>query len=64
MRRLMLDELRRLRWEDVPEPTLQNGRQALVSPVALATCDLDPAILSGDFPMSGPFAFGHEGVCE
>ncbi|MFC9626136.1 alcohol dehydrogenase catalytic domain-containing protein [Streptomyces sp. NPDC056930] len=64
MRRLILDKLKRLRWEDAPEPTLQNGRQALVSPVALATCDLDPAILSGDFPMSGPFAFGHEGVCE
>ncbi|MFF0633666.1 zinc-binding dehydrogenase [Nocardia sp. NPDC004151] len=64
MRRLMLDGPGRLRWEDCPEPTLDHPDQALVRPVALATCDLDPAVLRGGFPLPGPFPFGHEGVAE
>jgi len=32
--------------------------------VAVATCDLDVAVLSGCFPLPGPYPFGHEGVIE
>lgn len=64
MRRLMLDGPRSLRWEDCPEPVIEQPWQALIRPVALATCDLDPAVLRGAFPLPGPFPFGHEGVAE
>ncbi|MFI1912756.1 zinc-binding dehydrogenase [Nocardia sp. NPDC020380] len=64
MKRLMLDGPGALRWEDTPEPTLDTPAQALVRPVALATCDLDPAVLQGRFPLAGPYPFGHEGVAE
>ena len=37
---------------------------ALVRPIAVATCDLDIALLHGDAPLPGPFAFGHELVAE
>ena len=37
---------------------------ALVRPLAVATCDLDAAMVSGAAPLPGPFAFGHEFVAE
>ncbi|MFB8002526.1 zinc-binding dehydrogenase [Nocardia sp. NPDC056000] len=64
MQRLMLDGPGALRWEDCPEPVLDSPDQALVRPIALATCDIDPAVLQGRFPLPGPYAFGHEGVAE
>lgn len=51
-------------WEDVPEPQLTEPGQALVRPVAVATCDLDIGVLRGNFPLAGPYPFGHEGVAE
>ena len=33
-------------------------------PVAVATCDLDTALIAGRTPYKGPFAFGHECVAE
>ena len=33
-------------------------------PLAVATCDLDRALVLGAIPYQGPFAFGHEGVAE
>ncbi|WP_369639191.1 alcohol dehydrogenase catalytic domain-containing protein, partial [Nocardia sp. JMUB6875] len=38
--------------------------QALVRPIAVATCDIDPAVIQGRFPLQGPYPFGHEGVAE
>lgn len=64
MRRLMLDGPGALRWEEHPEPGLTGPGQALVRPVAVATCDIDPAVLNGVFPLGGPYPFGHEGVAE
>ena len=37
---------------------------ALVRPIAVARCDLDPAIAVGLYPMPGSFAMGHEMVGE
>ena len=54
----------KLVWEDVPAPELSSGDDALVRPVAVATCDLDAAVMSGRTPLPGPFAFGHEFVAE
>ncbi|WP_405493850.1 zinc-binding dehydrogenase [Nocardia sp. NBC_00511] len=64
MKRLVLDGPSALRWEECAEPVLDAPGQALVRPVALATCDIDPAVLRGRFPLPGPFPFGHEGVAE
>jgi alcohol dehydrogenase len=43
---------------------LLDERDALVRPVAVARCDLDPAIAMGLYPMPAPFAMGHEMVGE
>ena len=54
----------RLVWDDVPAPELSTGSDALVRPVAVATCDLDAAVMTGRAPLPGPFAFGHEFVAD
>ncbi|MBL1076516.1 alcohol dehydrogenase catalytic domain-containing protein [Nocardia sp. 2] len=64
MQRLMLDGPGALRWEQAPEPAIESNDQAVVRPIALATCDIDPAVLHGRFPLPGPYPFGHEGVAE
>src|SRR3984957_11604848 len=58
MQRLMLIGPGQVRWEDAPEPELAGPGGALVRPVAVATCDLDVAVLAGRYP------FGHEAVAE
>jgi len=51
-------------WHDVPEPSLEGDDDALVRPIAVATCDLDTGIVQGIAPLPGPFAFGHEFVAD
>jgi alcohol dehydrogenase len=53
-----------LAWEDVETPRILDPRDALVRPLAVARCDLDPAIAIGLYPMSAPFVMGHEMVGE
>lgn len=53
-----------LEWWDVPAPSLQHPAQAIVRPIAVATCDLDAALMRGQTPFTGPFAFGHEFIAE
>jgi threonine dehydrogenase-like Zn-dependent dehydrogenase len=64
MQRLMLDGTASVRWEEADEPALPGPDAALVRPVAIATCDLDVAVLGGRYPLAGPYPFGHEGVVE
>jgi len=64
MRQVTFIEPGRLEWWDVDEPELQGEREALVEPLAVATCDLDAAIVRGRTPYRGPFAFGHECVAR
>jgi alcohol dehydrogenase len=64
MRQLTLTEQRTLEWWDVPEPKLESERDALVKPVAVAACDLDARIISGEAPIPAPVALGHELVAE
>src|SRR4051794_3067202 len=45
-------------------PALQGDKEALVRPLAVATCDLDALIIGGRSPFEPPFALGHECVAE
>lgn len=49
-----------IEWWDVPEPKLQDDRDALVRPLAVTRCDLDLTIVGGRSGLAGPFALGHE----
>jgi len=53
-----------LQWSDAPAPQLGSDRAALVRPLAVATCDLDALIITGQSPFAPPFALGHECVAE
>jgi len=53
-----------LRWDDVAAPVLTGPEEAIVRPVAVATCDLDTLVLRGNYPLPGPYPLGHEGVAE
>jgi alcohol dehydrogenase len=64
MQQLVMHGPADLRWQDAPEPDLQSPAEALVRPVAVATCDLDRPIVTGETPLRGPIAVGHEGVAE
>jgi alcohol dehydrogenase len=64
MQQLVLDGPAAVRWEEAAEPALAGPAAAIVRPVAVATCDLDVAVLAGRFPLAGPYPFGHEGVAE
>jgi alcohol dehydrogenase len=64
VRRLLLEGTAQVRWEETGEPALAGPDSAIVRPVAVATCDLDIAVLRGRFPLPGPYPFGHEGVAD
>ncbi len=53
-----------MEWLDVPEPKLEGPGEALVRPIVVARCDLDPLIIAGATPMPPPIALGHEFVAE
>jgi NADPH:quinone reductase-like Zn-dependent oxidoreductase len=55
----------RAEWQEATEPVIAGALEAIVEPVAVATCDLDVAILRGRFrAFPGPFPLGHEGVAR
>jgi threonine dehydrogenase-like Zn-dependent dehydrogenase len=64
VRQLTFVEPGRLEWRDVAEPRLEADAEAIVRPVAVATCDLDLALVRGRAPAGREFAFGHEGIAE
>ena len=51
-------------WREAPAPRLEGDGQALVRPIAVATCDLDAVIVRGLAPFPPPFPLGHESVAE
>jgi len=53
-----------LEWREAQEPRLSSDASALVRPKAVATCDLDALIISGQSPFPSPFPLGHECVAE
>ncbi len=64
MQRLLLEGTSQVRWEETSEPTLAGPDGAIVRPVAVATCDLEIAVLAGRYPLAGPYPFGHEAVAD
>lgn len=64
MQRMVLVGTGSVRWEEVSDPVITAADQAIVRPIAVATCDLDVGVLRGVFPLEGPYPFGHEGVAE
>jgi threonine dehydrogenase-like Zn-dependent dehydrogenase len=64
MRQLTVVDKGRLEWLDVPEPKLEGDGEALVRPLAVATCDLDAQIVRGTTPFPLPIALGHECIGE
>lgn len=64
MEQLFFIERSRVEWRDIPRPELADGEDALVRPVAVATCDVDTGLIHGRVPFPGPFPLGHEGVGE
>ena len=62
MEQLFFVESGRVEWRDVPRPELTDGQDALVRPIAVATCDIDTGLIHGNVPFPGPFPLGHEGV--
>ncbi|MFT4571223.1 MAG: threonine dehydrogenase-like Zn-dependent dehydrogenase [Hyphomicrobiaceae bacterium] len=64
MRQLTCTGPNTLEWREVAEPTLHEHGDALVRPIAVARCEIDPILTSGLIPSQTPFAVGHESVSE
>lgn len=64
MKQLVRQATGALRWEAQPDPTDPEPREALVRPLAVATCDLDLAVLGGGDLIPGTFPLGHEFVAR
>ncbi len=64
MRQLTLTAPQTLEWWDVPEPTINSAREAIVRPLAVARCDLDLYQYLGAYARAMPYAFGHEAAGE
>jgi alcohol dehydrogenase len=54
----------RLAWRAIPAPSAPGPHGAVVHPIAVATCDLDRALVLGKTPFARPLCLGHECVAE
>ena len=64
MRALTFVEGGTVEWREAEEPRVSAPGQAIVRPLAVASCDLDQAIVHGGAPFPGPFTLGHEFVAR
>lgn len=64
MRSLVLEDARRLTWQEVADPQRRHEREAIVRPLAVAACDLDLPMILGVTPFPLPIHLGHECVAE
>jgi threonine dehydrogenase-like Zn-dependent dehydrogenase len=64
MRSLVLEAPQQLAWQDIPEPRRRHEREAIVRPLAVATCGLDQPMVFGLTPFALPIHLGHECVAE
>jgi alcohol dehydrogenase len=64
MRALRVAPGGRIEWRSAPAPPPPGPKEAIVHPIAVATCDLDRAILLGRTPFPMPFHYGHESIAE
>jgi threonine dehydrogenase-like Zn-dependent dehydrogenase len=51
-------------WCDVPDPELRDPTDALVRPLAVARCEIDPFLVLAGPTRADRFALGHEAVVE
>ena len=51
-------------WLEVAEPALVDPTDALVRPIAVARCEIDPFLVLVGPTRAGRFALGHEAVAE
>ena len=51
-------------WREAPDARIEGDREAIVRPLAVATCDIDLWVVRGIVPTEEPLPFGHEGVAE
>lgn len=54
----------KLEWRSVPAPPPPGPLGAVVRPLAVATCDLDRALVLGATPFPFPLRYGHECIAE
>src|SRR5687767_1553022 len=64
MRHLVYESPGHYAWREAPDPELTGDGQALVRPIAVASCDLDAAVARGHAPLPPGYAQGHEGIAE
>lgn len=64
MRSLVVRPGGRLEWRGVPAPPPPGPSEAVVTPLAVATCDLDRPLALGATPFPLPLRLGHECVAE
>ncbi|WP_197694696.1 zinc-binding dehydrogenase [Mycobacterium sp. 852002-51971_SCH5477799-a] len=64
MRGLIASPGGKLGWRSIPAPQRPGPRAALVRPIAVATCDVDRAMMLGRTPFPLPLHLGHECVAE
>ena len=64
MRQLTCTGPRVVEWCDVPEPTIVQPTDALVRPVTVARCEIDPLLILAGPTRAESFAVGHEAVAE
>ncbi len=64
MQALNFIEKGKLEWREADDPRIEGDGEALVKPLAVATCDLDVLLVRGLVPVEEPFPFGHECVAE
>lgn len=64
MKELVVRGPGQLTWVETAAPALSSAHNALVRPIASASCDLDRRLIAGVTPFKPPFALGHECVAE
>lgn len=64
MRELTYVAAGRAEWRESEAPGIALPAEAIVEPLAVASCDLDRAIVAGQAPFEGPFALGHEMIAQ
>ena len=55
---------REIEWREVAEPVLEHDGDAILRPLAVARCEIDPLLIAGARREADPFALGHECVGE
>lgn len=64
MRQLTCTGPNQLEWREVPDPELAGPRAAVIRPIAVARCEIDPLLIGVGPTTADGFAVGHEAIAE